>query len=83
MIGTREEKMLARLATLSPRQAQVLARFVAGQTLHEVAAELGLSEAMVRRHVRTIRARLVVVSVAEVVAVACMVGWGAVDGGDQ
>lgn len=50
---------LARLATLDPRQAQVVEmRFFGGMTLDETAAALGFSEATVTREWRSARAWL-------------------------
>lgn len=55
---------------LSPRQREVLSLLASGVTARGIAAQLGLSEATVRNHIRAILAKLDCHSQLEAVAVA-------------
>lgn len=61
-------------AVLTPRERDVLRLVAAGHTNRQVAAELGISEATVKTHLKDIFAHLDVVSRAEAVAMALQRG---------
>jgi PAS domain S-box-containing protein len=68
-----------RLATLTAREAQVLALLAADHTLPEIAGELGLSHVTVRNHVQHVLRKLGVHSILEAVAVQLMESGGKSD----
>ncbi len=64
-----DERMRARLAELSPRERQVLQLLSQGTQVADIVTELGVAEATVRSHIRSIRRKLDVRSQLEAVAV--------------
>jgi two-component system NarL family response regulator len=61
--------------TLSAREIEVLQRIAAGKSNKEIGAELFISEGTVKTHVKSIFAKLDVVSRTEAVATATRRGW--------
>lgn len=66
---------LARFASLTPRERQVLAGLVAGRAAKEIAAELGVAVKTVRAQIEAVRSKLGVSSQLAAVALAREVGW--------
>lgn len=75
-IWQREQEVLrGRLATLTPREAEILGHLVLGQGVAEICLLDGISEATARTHVRSVLAKLGVASQVGAVGAARRAGW--------
>jgi FixJ family two-component response regulator len=63
-----------RLATLTPRQRDVMALMVAGRLTKQIAGELGTSEATVKTHRQQVMAKMHAESLADLVRIADQLG---------
>lgn len=70
-------ELRARLESLSPREAHVLAELMAGRTVREIAQSFVVAETTVRSHVRSLLVRLGVSSQIAAVGAAHRAGWRA------
>lgn len=57
-VRTHQEDLEARVASMTPRETQVLERLYAGTTVREIAQELKISEATVRSQVKRVLRKL-------------------------
>jgi two-component system, NarL family, nitrate/nitrite response regulator NarL len=69
--------LVARLRTLTRREADVLGELMVGRTVREIAAAARVSEATVRTQVKAVLAKLEVSSQVSAVGAARRVGWSA------
>jgi two-component system, NarL family, nitrate/nitrite response regulator NarL len=69
------DERLARFRSLSPRERQVLAALLEGQSAKEIAASSGLAVKTIRHQIEAIRTKLNVRSQLAAVALAREVGW--------
>jgi FixJ family two-component response regulator len=74
--------LAARLATLTPREREVMEHVVAGQLNKQVAADLGTGEQNIKVHRKHVMAKMGVRSLADLVRAAQRLGVGA-GGGNQ
>ncbi len=73
--GGEPSKIQARLALLTPRERQVCAGVARGLLNKQVAAELGVTEGMVKKHRSRAMAKLGVSSAAELAGALAKLGW--------
>ena len=71
---SRRHGVTQRIATLTPRERQVLSRVVAGKINKEIAAELGTAEKTVKVHRSRVMRKMRAASVVELVKLASLVG---------
>jgi FixJ family two-component response regulator len=74
----KREDILARIATLTPREREVLEHIVSGQPNKQVAADLGAAERTIKAHRARVMQKMGVQSLAELARRAFSVGIGAV-----
>lgn len=77
--GAEVDKIRARVATLTPREREVLAHVVSGQLNKEIAGDLGTVEQTIKVHRARVMEKMGVRSVAELVRLAARLG---IDGKD-
>lgn len=78
LAGTaRTEELRSRIATLSPREQEVMARVITGALNKQIAAELGIVEQTVKVHRARVMEKMGVVSVAELVRSCDAAGFAA------
>jgi FixJ family two-component response regulator len=73
----KREDILARIATLTPREREVLEHVVSGQMNKQVAADLGAAERTIKAHRARVMQKMGVQSLAELARLAFSVGIGA------
>ncbi len=73
-----EKQIKAKLATLTPRERQVLAHVVSGQLNKQIAAELGTVEKTIKFHRANVMAKMGAQSLAELVRITERAGIGAI-----
>jgi FixJ family two-component response regulator len=69
-----QDAMLARLATLTPRERQVLSHVVSGRLNKQIAADLGTTEKTIKVHRARVMQKMSARSLAQLVRIAAVVG---------
>lgn len=80
---TEDDELRERMSRLSPREREVLGLLSVGHTVSDIVDELGVAEATVRSHIKSIRRKLEVGSQLAAVAVLHRLGGGALDSTDR